>query len=44
LSHDNLEEFISTNSIKTIMFFDEKAAEAIFSNSKAAVFLLYGND
>jgi len=26
------------------MFFDEKAAEAIFSNSKAAVFLLYGND
>ncbi len=44
LSHENLEEFISTNSIKTIMFFDEKAAETIFSNSKEAIFLLYGDD
>lgn len=43
-SAENLEEFIQTNSIKTIMFFDEKAAEVIFSNSKECVFLLYGND
>ena len=41
---ENLESFIQANSIKTIMFFDEKAAEIVFSNSKNALFVLYGED
>jgi len=41
---ENLEKFVDDNSIKTIMFFDEKAAEIIFSNSKNALFVLYGED
>jgi protein disulfide-isomerase A1 len=36
-----LESFVETNSIKTIMDFDQKAAEVIFSNAKDSIFALY---
>jgi len=41
---ENLENFVEVNSIKTIMEFDQKAAEVIFSNAKDALFALYSQD
>lgn len=38
---EKLEQFVETNSIKTIMDFDQKAAEIIFSNAKDSLFALY---
>lgn len=38
---EDLESFVETNSIKTIMDFDQKAAEVIFSNAKDSLFALY---
>lgn len=38
---EKLESFVETNSIKTILDFDQKAAELIFSNAKDTLFALY---
>lgn len=41
---DQLTQFIEVNSVKTIMDFDQKAAEVIFSNAKDALFALYSKE
>jgi len=41
---ENLEEFIDINSMKSILKFDEKTAEMIFSNSRDSLFCIYGDD
>lgn len=44
MNMSNLENFVEVNSIKTIMEFDQKAAEVIFSNAKDALFALYAQN
>jgi len=38
---DLLRTFVDTNSIKTIMDFDQKAAEVIFSSHRSTLFGMY---
>ena len=38
---EQLELWIESNSIKTIMDFDQKAAEVIFSNAKDSLFAMF---